>query len=226
MRKNQNLAVALVLALGLVATACSKKNEGTKVVEATETAEVAQSSAAEMTEEDIAAAQKKAAIAFALMEDQIKSDPNGQWAVDARASSTYASNLENKQADYHPYQATGMPNVESYGDVGTAWATKTDGAGIEWLELDYAQPVNATAIKIRQNNAPGAIISVGVFDEAGKLHNVWQGPDETRYEPKISWLNISFEKTTFKTQRIKITLATNAVSGWNEIDAVQLIGEQ
>jgi hypothetical protein len=38
-------------------------------------------------------------------------------------------------------------------------------------------------------------------------------------------LNVTVEKTEYKTQKVKITLATNAVAGWNEIDAVQLIGE-
>ena len=37
--------------------------------------------------------------------------------------------------------------------------------------------------------------------------------------------NVSFEKTAYKTKTVKITLATNSVSGWNEIDAVQLVGE-
>ena len=35
---------------------------------------------------------------------------------------------------------------------------------------------------------------------------------------------VKFPKTTFKTDRVKITLATNVVPGWNEIDAVQLVG--
>jgi hypothetical protein len=35
---------------------------------------------------------------------------------------------------------------------------------------------------------------------------------------------VKFHKTTFKTDRIKVTLATNVVPGWNEIDAVQLVG--
>ena len=43
--------------------------------------------------------------------------------------------------------------------------------------------------------------------------------------PALNWLTIPFDKTAYKTKRVKITLATNVVSGWNEIDAVQLIGE-
>jgi hypothetical protein len=35
---------------------------------------------------------------------------------------------------------------------------------------------------------------------------------------------VKFPKTGFKTDRVKVTLATNVVPGWNEIDAVQLVG--
>jgi hypothetical protein len=35
---------------------------------------------------------------------------------------------------------------------------------------------------------------------------------------------VKFPKTAFKTDRVKVTLATNIVPGWNEIDAVQLVG--
>ena len=44
----------------------------------------------------------------------------------------------------------------------------------------------------------------------------------TRHESGVLF---HLKKTAFKTQRVKITLAINTVSGWNEIDAVQLIGE-
>ncbi|HEX7680273.1 MAG TPA: hypothetical protein VF713_19230 [Thermoanaerobaculia bacterium] len=37
---------------------------------------------------------------------------------------------------------------------------------------------------------------------------------------------VKFDKTTYKTDRVKVTLATNVVPGWNEIDAVQLVGKE
>jgi hypothetical protein len=35
---------------------------------------------------------------------------------------------------------------------------------------------------------------------------------------------VKVPKTAYKAYRVKITLATNVVPGWNEIDAVQLVG--
>ncbi len=231
MLNHRNFTLALLVSAGILITACSKKadapaqqaSSSTPTVTASE-AMPASSTAA--VEEDPEIVKKRDAMEFALAEDAIKNDPKGQWAVSAKASSTYSNDINNTSSSYHPFRAAGAPDTEAYGDRDTSWATKESDTGLEWIELEYAKPVNASQIKIRQNNAPGAIISVDIYDETGSAHNIWKGPDATQYKPStISWLNIPFEKTAFKTQRVKITLATNAVSGWNEIDAVQLIGE-
>jgi hypothetical protein len=229
--------VLIVVLVASLTVACSKKKEASAAAAApsatvpapapatTATPAAVVASASAPAESDEAAAKRKA-IAFALREDGYKNDPQGQWATDAKASSTYASDLGNTAAGYHPMRATGAPDVQRYGDTSEAWASKLADSGIEWLELGYAKPVSATELRIRQNNAPGAIIKVELVDVNGASHAVFQGPDGTAYEANaISWLIIKIDKTPYKTQRVKITLATNAVPGWNEIDAVQLVGE-
>jgi hypothetical protein len=37
---------------------------------------------------------------------------------------------------------------------------------------------------------------------------------------------VNVPKTAYKTDRVKVTLATNVVEGWDEIDAVQLVGTE
>lgn len=222
----------VVLSASLV-LGCSKKEPAATAPAAAPTAPApapapaAAAAPAPAPAEDPEVAAKRKAMEFALREDGYKNDPLGQWATGAKASSTYAGDGANASAGYHPMRATGAPDVQRAGDASEAWASKTSDAGIEWLELSYAKPVNATELRIRQNDAPGAIVKVELFDAAsGAAHTVFQGPDATAYEPgAIAWLNIKFDKTPYKTQRVKITLATNAVPGWNEIDAVQLVGE-
>jgi hypothetical protein len=231
MLNRQMLFVSLLVFL---VAGCGKKNNASNTQEAqveapnppVQVVEQSQSEANVETTEDPEIAKKRKAMEFALKEDEIKNDPKGQWAVNAKASTSYAGNLDNPQAGYHPMQAAGIPNVDRHSDDSSSWATKEADAGIEWIELDYAKLVNATEVRIRQTYNPGAIIKVELFDESGAAHNIWQGPDMTDYPAnEISWLNIPIEKTEYKTQKLKITLATNAVDGWNEIDAVQLIGE-
>ncbi len=162
---------------------------------------------------------KLAAADWAIKQDEIKKDPNGQWAIQAAASSSYndAKDAEGWSAN----QATGAPNVDKYGDDGAAWTSKTPDGGIEWLDLKYAKPVHATEVRVRESCGSGAVIKIEIYDELGQAHAVWQGADPTT---ELNYFMVKFPKTAFKTDRVKITLATNVVPGWNEIDAVQLVG--
>jgi ribosomal protein L31 len=169
---------------------------------------------------------KEKMVKFALEEERIVNDTSGQFATDAEASSTYAGDNPDLKAPYTAWQTTGKPNVENYSDDGRSWVSKDADKGVEWLKLTFAKPVNAREVKIRQNMAPGAIIKIELIDTDGKSHSVWEGVDKTQYEKdKIVWFNTKFDKTTYKTKVVKKTMATNSVPGWNEIDAVQLIGE-
>jgi hypothetical protein len=162
---------------------------------------------------------KLAAADWAIKQDEIKHDPNGQWAILASASSSY--NDAQGQAGWSPNQATGAPNVDKYADDGKAWTSKTPDGGIEWLDLKYPKPVYATEVRVRESFGSGAVIKIEVFDDGGAGHTVWAGNDPTT---GLNYLMVKFPKTAFKTDRVKITLATNVIPGWNEIDAVQLIG--
>jgi len=165
------------------------------------------------------AERKKAQIEWALKQDEIKSDPNGQWATDAKASSTF--NDANGNTSYSASQATGEPNVQAYSTTPQAWSSKTPDSGIEWLELTFAKPVRANAVRVRESSGSGALIKIEVFDEKGVAHTVWSGADSTK---ELNYLIAEFPKTAFMTNRVKLTLATNVVGGWNQIDAVQLVG--
>jgi hypothetical protein len=169
---------------------------------------------------------KETKIKAALEEEKLINDEKGQWAIDAEASSQYAPDDAEKTSMWMPFHATGKPNCETYGDNGNAWVSKEQDKGIEWIKLTYKKAVNATEVRVRQNYGPGAIIKIDLIDELGKNHTVFEEVDKTKYKDNsIVWMITKFEKTDYKTKTLKITLATNSVPGWNEIDAVQLIGE-
>lgn len=158
-------------------------------------------------------------VEWALKQDEIKNDPAGQWAASATASSTYSD--ATGQARFAAWQATGAPNVDQEGDNGNAWASKTPDAGIEWITLGFTKPVAATGLRIRESAGAGAVIKVELIDTQGAVHPLWSGKDPTK---GLNYLALTFPKTDFKVDHVKITLATNLVPGWNEIDAVQLVG--
>ncbi|MDP3069289.1 MAG: hypothetical protein Q8N18_03325 [Opitutaceae bacterium] len=143
-----------------------------------------------------------------------------QWAVAAKASSEY------RTTNYGANQATGAPNVRAYGDSGNAWAPKTENAGLEWLELSYASPVRATGARVVQNFNPGAIVQIAFIDATGAVAATWQGPDATPYPPRqIGVLEIKLPTAAPAIAKLKLTLDTQRIKGWNAIDAVAILGE-
>jgi hypothetical protein len=146
-------------------------------------------------------------------------DPHGQWAVSAEASSVYGP------VRWSASQATGPPDVASYGDNDHAWASKLADAGEEWIKLTFATPVRASAVRARQTLYPGAISRVEVFSADGHSAVVWTGQAAAAAPANtILWFVAKFEPPPFAVQSVKLTLDSAAVYGWNEIDAVQLVG--
>lgn len=159
----------------------------------------------------------------ALAEAKIKEDPNGQWATTATASSTFADAQD--RFPFSALQVTGPPDVEKYGDDSKAWASKRADEVIEWIQVGFEKPVHATGVRIRQTYAPGAIIKIELLDEKGEAHTVFDGIDDAALPAwTIVWFERTFPKTEFRVKGARITLASSAVRGWNEIDAIQLIG--
>ncbi len=216
-----SIVILLALVALLVTAGCSKSRQESspapKSPAATQGSPGSPTAATDSSAADTTA--RLAAIDWAVKQDEIKNDPNGQWAIQATASSTY--NDAQGDAGWSANQATGAPNVENYGDDQRAWAPKTPDGGIEWLDLKYAKPVHATEVRVRESCASGAVVKVELFDEQAGAHLVWSGDDPTR---ELNYLMVKFPKTSFRTARVKVTLATNVVPGWNEIDAVQVVG--
>ncbi|MBN9692725.1 MAG: hypothetical protein J0M24_20955 [Verrucomicrobia bacterium] len=145
-------------------------------------------------------------------------DALGQWAVGATASSEY------RTTDYSASRATGAPDVTRYGDSPKAWASRLADSGEEWLELTFPNAVKAGAVRVRQVYNPGAINRVEVFDALGIGTIVFQGIDTNAYPAnQIAWFIAKFPRTSGPVQRVRLTLDSARVKGWNEIDAVQLV---
>lgn len=158
-----------------------------------------------------------------LIDATIIADTAGQWAASAVASSQYSS------PGYAAAQATGAPNIPlgMAGDNKDAWCPGKKDIGEEWLELTFAQPVHATAVRVRQNNAPGAIAKVELIEPDGTPHLAWEGVDP--FVPpairEIAWFAVRVPKTSYLVAKVKVTLKLPTVPGWKQIDAVQLVGE-
>lgn len=123
-------------------------------------------------------------------------------------------------AGWSPQQATGKPNCPGAGDNQLAWATLAADAGVEWLELDFANPVPVDKIIVHQNDNPGAIVRIEAHD-TDEPTVLWSGESAKGPAP-LAEVFVAEAKATTKT--IRVVLDTRIVPGWNEIDAVELVG--
>jgi hypothetical protein len=137
-----------------------------------------------------------------------------QWAVAATASSQYS------ETGWSAAQATGPTDTAQFGDQQTAWAPSGRDAGLEWLELTYEQAVIPQEVVIWETSGNGFVTSVELWDGSSWVV-AWQGQDQS---PQfIVGFSPDLEPVDFATDRVRVTIDT-AVDGWNEIDAVALIG--
>lgn len=137
-----------------------------------------------------------------------------QWAIAAQASSQYGTTSWSAQ------QATGPANLKQCSDNSKAWATKQQNKGQEWLLLRYKTQVQAVGAILHINLNPGAVVAIEARTGAGWT-TVWQGQDPTKQTCPVKWA-VMFQNHV-QTDTLRIILDTKKVSGWNEIDAVQLV---
>jgi hypothetical protein len=141
-----------------------------------------------------------------------------QWAAEAEASSQYGDD------GWSAAQATGEPNTPEAGDVVTAWAAGSPDTGDETLDILFDQEVVPTGLEIYETYNPGAVALIEAFDpEASTWVVLWEGESDT-IGAEIAVFAPELAPVEFATNRIRLTIDEPLVPGWNEIDAVKLIG--
>ncbi|MDX2187651.1 MAG: hypothetical protein SFV32_12010 [Opitutaceae bacterium] len=141
-----------------------------------------------------------------------------QWASAATASSQY------DVKKWSAMQATGAPNVTSYGDRPDGWAPKLADGGEEWLELTYDPAVtNPAELRVHQNFNPGSLSRVEVTLSDGTILDLWTGTDRTAYAPnQVGVFKLQLPDKLGPVAKVKLTFDTKRTKGWEEVDAVSL----
>ena len=142
-----------------------------------------------------------------------------QWAVDAEASSSFSD------PEWGPGQATGSPNIDRCGDYQYAWATAASDS-IEWIALKYPVPVHVIEINIIQTFNPNQVVKVELIGAYGRTIEVYKGDPEQVDQPCPFTFTIPVEKTEGRFNELRVTVNQSELGlGWNQIDAVELVGE-
>lgn len=133
-----------------------------------------------------------------------------------------AEPTEPEKRAWGPEQATGAPDTFQAGDLRTAWAPRSQDGGPEWLQVGFLRAVTIAKVRVRETYNPGAIIRVTALSEGGGEFTLWEGSEPHSVAP----VEMEFTAAVSVTARsVKVYLDTSLVPGWNEIDAVELIGQ-
>jgi hypothetical protein len=129
------------------------------------------------------------------------------------------TNVSPKRA-WGPEQVTGLPDTDREGDAQTAWATQEMDTGPEWLAVRFDRTVELKQVRVRETYNAGAITNVSAVVNGVEVV-LWQGYAARGRAPRNFLVSAP---AGIRANTVIIHLDTQRVPGWNEIDAVELVG--
>jgi hypothetical protein len=151
----------------------------------------------------------------------VKPEELGQLAREAHAAAAVHLTKRPGGPSWSPGQAAGAPDTLQHGDYSTAWASQQPDGGREWLRLTYGKAVEVSEVNIHETYNPGALSKVSAIMPDGSERVLWEGtgtPEEGVIERTVK------VPPGIRSDQILVELDTARVPGWNEIDAVELVG--
>ncbi|NRR30314.1 hypothetical protein HSX11_08940 [Oxalobacteraceae bacterium] len=225
---NKNTTIALLMS-SLLVTACHKKPKDEvpppvpAVASAPDAAAAPAAAAPAAAAADPEKAEKQSKLDYAVMEDGYINDAKAQWATGAKASSTFGD-----EDGKTPSDGNLASNIAGPAD-GKDWTNNKQDMGFDSVVLTYAKPVSATEVRLVLPSGSGveAINKVELQDTTGKWNTVWTGVSDVKKDDRgnRTWFVRKFDKTPYKAQAVKVTIANNLQHDYKRIDAVQLVGE-
>lgn len=142
-----------------------------------------------------------------------------QWAVSAEASSEFSN------PEWSAEQAVGEPDSPGCGDYQFSWASAASDS-IDTLIVRFPELVYPLEIIIHESFNSDQVTKVEVQDpERLGYYTVLQKNPIQVNRPCPYELIVPVEGISFLTNTVRITVDQSQLGlGWNEIDAVQLIG--
>jgi hypothetical protein len=150
-------------------------------------------------------------------------EPQADAPLDPQVAAEYLRRISApvNPVSWSPGQAAGAPDTHQAGDIRTAWAAQSPDTGAEWLKLEYEQPMDIAQVRVRETHNPGAVTAITALQQNGAEVTLWQGEEPRSEAPVEMEFNVPGGVVA---QTITVHLDTKKVPGWNEIDAVELVG--
>jgi hypothetical protein len=124
-------------------------------------------------------------------------------------------------AGWSAAKATGAPDADPSRDDPNAWAPRSPEMGRQWLQVTFPTAVISHGVRIFEVNAPGALAEVSARAPDGSWFVLWRGTTEVAGgSPRV----LTWAPSAMPVRTLRLVLDTDRTPGWNEIDAVELLG--
>lgn len=137
------------------------------------------------------------------------------WATRVRGFSSQYTD-----SSWAATRALGAPDVyPAAGDNANAWASRDADAPVEFLEVGFDTPHRLRGVDIFETYNPGAVDHVEVITADGAHRTIYDGAARAMNVPSYQ-RSLAFACTDQPVVAVRVTLASQAVPGWNEVDAI------
>jgi len=150
-------------------------------------------------------------------------------ALQAKVSPEYDPTIQTPEPEpetntvkrgWGPEQALGPPDTEQNTDSMTAWTSLEPDGGPEWLMVGFDRTVELGQVRIRESYNPGAITKVTTIVNGTELV-LWEGVSAPAKAVRDFVVR---SPGGLQANSVVVYLDTKRVPGWNEIDAIELVG--
>ncbi len=122
---------------------------------------------------DLPAVSPEDQAAYEQQEQRFATDPEGQWAVSAKASSSLNESAASKPrtlSESQAWRATGAIDGRTWSNG----AEQRKGRGVDWLELNFERAVHASEVRVVMVGAGAvrSLVRMDVIEEGGLYRTV------------------------------------------------------
>ncbi len=144
-----------------------------------------------------------------------------QWASKVFAVSSAYSDIK-KPTQFQPDQILGKPNkLPSFGSSPCAWSPSSQNRPYEeWIKVGFDVPMKVQQIAIAESFNPGSVSKIYAIDGNNNEYEVYRNDDVKPLKVKGRMLRVFISETIYKVVALKAMFKTDAVPGWNQIDAI------
>ncbi|HRP01618.1 MAG TPA: OmpA family protein [Candidatus Kapabacteria bacterium] len=142
---------------------------------------------------------------------------NVQWAKKVIAFSSQASNLENSAN-----QILGKPNImPGYGNSDCAWMPQYPSRKVEWIKVQFNNPIYIKQVAVNENYNSGAIVKITVYDSLGNGYAIYNSNTPEKVKSK-DMLRVFPDGLDFRSNHIRIDINTALFTDYYQIDAIAI----